>query len=57
MATLCFLQKKLLEEGEKLLVVSMRWNLKDSDGLSAEPKCQMRLKVSVGVTDLSVKHH
>lgn len=54
---LSLLQKNLLEEGEKLLVVSMRGNLKDSNGLSAEPKCQMRLKVSTGTRDLSVKHH
>lgn len=47
LAILCFLQKHLLEGGEKMLVVSMRWKLKDSDVLSAEPKCQLRLKVSV----------
>lgn len=47
LATLCFLQKHLLEGDEKLLAVSMRWKLKDSDVLSAEPKRQQRLKVSV----------
>lgn len=34
----CFLQKKkLLEEVEKMLAVSLRWNLKDSDGPEQSP--------------------
>lgn len=47
LAILCFLQKHLLEGGEQRLVVSMRWKLKDSDVPSAEPRCQLRLKVRV----------
>ena len=38
-----------------MLIVSMRWYLKYSNGFGTEPKYQIKLKVSVLTTDLPGK--
>ena len=47
--------KNLSEEEVYLLIVSMRWYLKYSNGFSTEPKYQIKLKASVLITNLPGK--